>query len=86
MGWTVLGLEPLSTICSPNMPRKGFEPVFFSHMLDMPATMPIGTRVLVGRVAGMHSICDEDSGSNPLSGMLGEQIMNKGSNSILEST
>ncbi len=41
--------------------------------------MPVTTHVLIGIVAGMHSICDKDYGSNPLSGMLGERNMDKGS-------
>jgi hypothetical protein len=59
--------------------------------------MPVTTRVVIGIVAGMHSTCDKDYGSNHLSGMLGERNMYRGSNpstvlptenakSILEST
>ncbi len=97
MGRTVLGFKPLSIFLSPNMPLKGFEPVSLSHLLDMPATLPVTTRVLIGRVASMHSKCDKDTGSNPINDMLGERNMDRGSNtstvlptenakSILEST
>jgi hypothetical protein len=94
---TLLGFIPLSIFCLPNMPLKGFEPGSLSHMLCMPATLPVSTCVLIGRVAGMHSMCNKDSGSNPLSGKLGERNMDRGLNpstvqptenakSILEST
>ncbi len=50
------------------MPLKGFEPESLSHMLCMPATL------------GMHSKCDKDTGSNPISGMFGERNMDRGLN------
>ncbi len=36
--------------------------------------------LLIRRVAGMHSICDKDSGSNPISGILGKRLMDRGLN------
>ncbi len=74
------GFDALSIFRLPNMPLKAFEPVLLSHLLKIAAIMPVSTRILIGRVAGMHSICDKDSGSNPLSGMLGKWNMDRGLN------
>ncbi len=52
---TVLGYKPLSIFLSPKMPLMGFEQVPLSHLLSMPATLPVTTRVVTGRVAGMSS-------------------------------
>jgi hypothetical protein len=80
VGRTVLGTETLLMFHSPNMPLKGFEPESLSHKLCMPATMPVTTCIVTGRVAGIYSICDKDSGSNPVTGMLGKQNMDRDSN------
>ncbi len=40
----MLGFKPLYIFRSPNMPLKGFEPESLSHMLCMPATLPISTK------------------------------------------
>jgi hypothetical protein len=46
-------------------------------LLDMPATT---TCVVTGRVAGMSSKCDKNTGSNPISGMFGKRNMDRDSN------
>jgi hypothetical protein len=45
----------------------------------MAATLPVTTRVLIGRVAVMPSKCDKDTGSDPISGMFGKRNMYRGS-------
>ena len=49
------------------------------RVLNMPATLPVTTGVLIGRVASMPSKCDKDTGSNLINGMFGERNMDRGS-------